>query len=391
VEKLNREKLNRLVDKSGASLISIYMPTHRMGRERQQDPIRFKNLLAEAEKRLLDRGIRRPEVVSQLECAHALRLDTDFWQHQSDGLAVFTSVDYLEYYRLPLQFAPLLVIADRLHLKPLLPLLSRNGHYYLLALSQKQVRLLEGSLFGVDELDLQEVPSSLREALRFDDPERQLQYHTGTNAAGAVTGRPAVFHGQGVSKDDGKIDLLRFFQKVNNGIMEMLAEEQAPLVLAGVDYLLPIYKEANQYPYLVEEGIEGNPDELDAAQLHLQAWKIVEPIFTADQRQALRRYQEMSSAESQVASNKLDKIIPAAFYGRVETLFVALGSQIWGEFEAGKGKLKLYQEYKPGSQDLLDLASIQTLNNSGQVYALQPGDMPDGAIIAAVFRYSYEG
>jgi hypothetical protein len=30
-------------------------------------------------------------------------------------------------------------------------------------------------------------------------------------------------------------------------------------VLAGVEYLLPIYREANTYPHLLAEGIHGNP------------------------------------------------------------------------------------------------------------------------------------
>jgi hypothetical protein len=41
-----------------------------------------------------------------------------------------------------------------------------------LALSQKQVGLLGGSLFNIDEIDLEDVPANLREVLWFDDPEK---------------------------------------------------------------------------------------------------------------------------------------------------------------------------------------------------------------------------
>ena len=52
MEVLTRDKLNQLLTKSGHNLISLYMPTHRVGRKIQQDPIRFKNLLSVAEGRL---------------------------------------------------------------------------------------------------------------------------------------------------------------------------------------------------------------------------------------------------------------------------------------------------------------------------------------------------
>lgn len=388
---ITKEMVKDLLEVSGQTLVSIYMPTHRVGREMQQDPIRLKNLLTKAEGELETSGLRKPEVEEFLSTVEALQLNQDFWQHQSDGLAIFLTRDDMRYYRLPIMFEELLVIADRFHIKPLLPLLSRNGHFYVLALSQNQVRLLEGSLFSVDEINLEDIPTSLREALRFDDPERQLQFHTGTSSSGSAGLRPSVFHGQGVSEEDTKTDLLRYFQKIDIGLMELIGDEKAPLVVAGVNYLLPIYQQANSYPYLIETSIVGNPDELSASDLHKHAWEIVKPIFSADQRQAIRRYQELSGSGSELASNSLKSIIPAAHYGRVNTLFVALGEQQWGSFDASKNTLEQHQEFHPGDQDLLDLAAMQTLINGGAVYALKPDTMPDEASLSAIFRYAYNG
>ena len=60
MEMITREELERLFNLSNTNLISLYMPTHRMGRETMQDPIRFKNLLNQAENRLEGMGLRRP-------------------------------------------------------------------------------------------------------------------------------------------------------------------------------------------------------------------------------------------------------------------------------------------------------------------------------------------
>ena len=173
--------------------------------------------------------------------------------------------------------------------------------------------------------------------------------------------------------------------------MEILNDEQAPLVLAGVDYLIPIYHQANSYPFLIEEAIEGNPDQLEARELHQLAWKIVEPVFVEDQRQALARYHELYGSGSNLATNRINTIIPAAHYGRIEILFTPLGVQNWGSFDAANNSLEQHQEFHPGDQDLLDLAAVQTLHNGGVVYALDPEEMPDSNPLAAILRYTYDG
>jgi hypothetical protein len=388
MEIINHKKITRLMQKSGQFLISLYMPTHRAGHEMQQDPIRFKNLLTNAGQHLSTKGLNELEVKSILRKAQMLQSDTKFWQHQCDGLALFTGEKFLDFFRLPIKFEELLILSNRLHLKPLLPLLSKNSHYYVLALSQNNVRLLEGSLFGIDEVDLEDIPTSIREALMFDDPEKQIQFHTGTNTPGSGAGRPAIFHGQGASVDDTKTDLLRYFQKIDDGLMQLIGDEQAPMVLAGVNYLLPIYQEANSYSNLANAAIEGNPDRLIPQDLHKQAWKIVEPIFQTEQHEELSRYQMLIGSQSQLASNNLEKIVSAAHYGRVETLFIALDTQLWGRFDAQKNSMEFHQAFNPGDQDLLDLAAVQTLLNGGAVFALEPEIMPNSESIAAIFRYS---
>jgi hypothetical protein len=386
---LSKSEIKELFEIGQEPCISIYMPTHRSGNRIQEDPIRLKNILNTAEEKLDDFGLSRPEAQELLKPAQDLvHVYRYFWQNQSDGLALFITTGYMKYYRLPISFKKLLVIADRFHLKPLLPLLSKNGHFYVLALSQNKIRLMEGSLSNIDEVELDDIPTSLREALLFDDPERQLQFHTGTSTPGNQGARPAIFHGQGAIEGDSKTDLLRYFQQVDNGLMEILAGEQSPLILVGVDYLLPIYRQANNYPNLAEESIKGNPDELNAVELHKQAWEIVEPIFGEEQREAIKRYQELSGSGSKLASSSLNKIIPAAFYGQVDTLFVALDIRLWGKFDPQKGIVEQHQEYEPGDHDLLDLAAMKTLLNGGTVYAVGLDKTPGKTPLAAIYRYS---
>lgn len=390
MEILNLGNLNHLLGKTGSPLISLYMPTHRVGREMQQDPIRFKNLLSEAEQLLSEQGLQPIELESILNQTQRLQQDAEFWQHLGDGLALFISKDFLEVYRLPYAIDPLLTISDRFHIKPLLPLLNKNGHFYVLALSQKNVRLLEGSIFSIDEIDLESAPTSLQEALSFDDPEKQLQYHTMATTPSGFGGHNAAFHGQGANEADSKTDLLRYFQKIDQGLMELIGAEKAPLVLAGVDYLLPIYRQANSYLHLVDEFISGNPDQIDAEDLHQQVWKIIEPIFTADRKQAIAHFKKLRGTGSKLASTRLETILQAAYYGLVETLFATLNDQLWGKVDFKNNTLEQHQDHQVGDQDLSDVAVANTLLNSGSVFTLESDKMPDEKPLAAIFRYTYE-
>jgi len=376
------DELKTLLEKPSGSCVSIYMPTHRMGTTTQQDPIRFKNLMRQAEELLVGGGMRGQAARDLLEQAKKLD-NSEFWQYQSDGLAIFISTNVFRYYCLPVNFEELVVVTDRFHFKPLLPLLTGDGKFYILALSQNDVRLLQGTRYSVSEVDLEDVPQSIAEALKYDDPEKQFQFHTGTSQVGGD--RAGMFHGQGAGNDEQKDRLLRYFRKVSGGLEELLKNQRSPLVLAGVDYLLPIYKEANNYPHLMEDGITGNPEELKAEELHSSAWEIMQPYFEQAEQEVVSRYQELAGTGQ--TANNIQEVVSAAYYQRIESLFVPVGVQQWGLFNPSTSEIQLHQEQESGDEDLMDFAAIHTVLNGGTVYAVEPEKVPGDAPLAAVFRY----
>ncbi len=381
---LNRADVRALMGERGNLCVSLYMPTHRAGTQTKQDPIRFKNLLKQAEDRLTDNGLRGKAAEKLLAPAQRLLEDDRFWQHQGDGLAVFASPSTFRYYRLPFEFTELVVVTDRLHIKPLLTLLSVDGRFYILAFSQKNVRLLQGTRQRVAEINLDSMPRSLADALGQEEREKQLQFHIST------PGSSPIFHGHGGGGADESIrkkDLLRYFKRIDKGLQEVVCAERAPLVLAGVDYLLPIYREANTCAELVKEGIVGSPDGLSAQELHDRAWALLEPHFQRAQDKAAAQYQEFAGTGR--ASHDVKTIVSSALHGRIDSLFVAVGIQQWGVLENG-GDVELHDVRQPGDQDLLDLAAVETLAHAGSVYAVDADSVPKpsaGSSVAAVFRY----
>ncbi len=381
---LTHSDLQMLIEERGDPAVTITMPTHRGSDRIQQDPIRLKNLLDEAEGKLAAWGLRGPEARSLLEPIRDLTVMEDFWRFSSDGMALFRTADAFHLYRLPLSMEAEVKVSDRYHLKHLMPLLSGDGHYYILALSQNEVRLLAGTRDQVEQVELEDVPASLAEALKYDDPERRLQWHTSTaRPSGSL--RPAVFHGHGA--DDARGDIRRYFLKVDAGLQAMLAGERAPMVLAAVDYLIPIYREASGYPHVLEDGVTGNPEELSPRELHERAWRIVAPLFERERREAEARFSQLHGQGSDLASTDVAEVVRAAYAGRVEAIFVAVDEHHWGRFDPSSLAVEQHDEERVGDDDLLDLAAVRTYLNGGAVYAVDPAQVPGGGAVAAIMRY----
>ena len=383
---LNPAALKSLIAQQGKWCVSLYMPTHRAGQEQQQDPIRLKNLLAEAEANLLANGVRRPEVQKLMHPAEELLWDRDFWQHQGDGLAIFLTDQFHKVYRLPVEFEELIHTGNSFHIKPLLPCLGRGIKFYVLAVSMNNARLFEGNADTMSEIEL-DFPTSMESALWMDDPEKYLNMHSGSISMGQGKGGAGVFHGHDPADED-KTNILRFFQSVNQGLNDLLDEKNIPMVLAGVDYLLPIFREASSYQNLLEDEITGNPDRETLKELHTKAWQIVRPIFEESQKKAFEKYEQLSGQKSDLATSDIKTAVKAAVFGQVETIFVPLEMQKWGRYDAENNKVIVQNQPEPENEDLYDFAATQTLLNSGQVFAVPPEQMPGGGEIAVILRYA---
>ena len=387
MDTLKRTDLQQLTESNGDWHVSIYMPTNPVGQERSQDPIRLKNLLSEAAKKLLDYEVRRPTVEELLRLAEELLVNKEFWQSQGSGLAVFLSKEISKIYRLSAGFDELAVVGKNFHVQPILPLFSGNGNFYILTLSQNQTRLFLASRDNLTEVELIDTPASMAEALQMDDLQKNVGFQTSTEGSGTGRERAAVHYGQGEVNDKKEL-LRRYFQQLDDGILSVVENSTIPMVIAGVDYLLPIFRETTSYKNVVEEGIVGSQDRQDLTELHAEAWKLVEPVFLDNQQKAIDRFLEFHGQQNGLATNDLDEAVKAAIGGRVETLMVPLGVQKWGRYDPTSDSVLFDPEPTPENEDMINYAAAQTILNSGNVYAVPADQLPGGGDVAAILRFA---
>jgi len=379
---ISRDELKSLITKQEGYCISLFMPTYRAGVESQQNQIRLRNLSRKAEEKLLAGGCRPQEAKLLLEPVYGLIGNVNFWKQQSDALAVFISSGLFRYYCLSTNFDELIVVADRFHINPLLQLLSRDTRFHILALSQNEIHVFEGTKENIREIEISTIPKSLSETLQYDETMKQIRFHRGTPRGGE---RASMMSGHGADMEDGKENILKYFRQVDRGLRDFLRDERTPLVLAGVDYLFPIYKEANTYSYLMDDGITGNPKGMRLEQLHRQAWPIVNPHFQKDETDAIAQYRQSSGTG--LTSRDIKEIVPAAYHGRVGLLFMRQEHRQWGSFNSATDAVNLHDTMQVDSEGLPDLAAVQTFLNGGTVFVLPPEKMPDEVPMAALFRY----
>ncbi len=363
--------------------ISLFMPTHRFGGGVEVDRLRWKNLVAGVETRLLEQ-MRRPDVEALLAPARQLQDDAMAWQHMSDGLAMFLRPGWERSFRVPAPMPELATIGDRLVIGPMLRLASGDEHFLLLALSQREIRLMEGGRTGVENIELGEIPTSLADVVEAPEPRSDSMARP---AAAAGRGGPAVFYGHTSAGEDVKYEaVMRFLRQVSSGLHDVLAGRTEPLILVGLERLVNNYREINSYGHLLGDAVEHNPDHLSAEELHKLAWPLIEADLRRHRTEVIERFHELGGTGR--ASDDLNEISEAAATGRVETLLVGSDPWCWEAVAVDSGRpiVQLGADERYADCERIDAAAIATLHNSGRVYATSQ-DLSPNSGVAAIYRY----
>lgn len=403
---LNKEKFEQLAEIHDPHCVSIFIPTHRAGQEVKEglDQRGLKNQIKEAKKQLASYKMNNKDIDEYLKPVEDLLNDQGFWNYQSDGLAVFLSKKSFDYFTLPVTFEAFTYVDDHFYLKPLVPVLDQDRKYYLLALSLQEVRLFEAYPYELIEKDVEGLlPERLEDVVGYDYRQKHQEFREGQTTfnkgmfksrGGTVSSNDSassdqgktMFHGHGAGKDDKKDEILKFFRAVNEGVMEELHDKKAPLILASVDYLIPIYKEANDYKYLHDEHITGNPEYADLMVLHEKAMDLLQEHLNSEKNKKKEIFEQALSNKK--ASYDEREIVPAAINGRIDTLFIRNRESLWGVFDKKTNAIKTDDQETMNNSDLLNIAAIQTILHNGNVYLTDTEEMPESTSkLNAILRF----
>jgi hypothetical protein len=362
--------------------LSLYQPTHRRHPENRQDPIRFRNLIKEMEQSLRQKYPAR-EIQPLLQPFQSLSEDREFWNCTLDGLAVLSAAGISRVYRLQRPVLEIVVVADSFHTKPLMRIFQSADRYQVLALSRRDIKLYEGNRDALDVVELAGgVPATIVEALGAELTEP----HQTVASYGTGAGGPAMHHGHGSRKDEIDVDAERFFRVVDRAILEHHSRDSGlPLILAALPEHHALFRQVSHNPFLVDSGIEVNPDALPADTFRERAWKVVEPKYLA---RLAALVEEFGAAKAQqLGAEDIAQIAEAAVAGRVANLLIEAERQIPGRIDTATGRIELNDLDHPEIDDLLDDLGELVLSKGGRIVVVPAERMPTQTGIAATYRY----
>ena len=266
-----------------------------------------------------------------------------------DGLALFISENFFKFYKLDKSFKPMSVVQDYFFLTPLASLIERYPDYYVLTISQNDVDIFKGSYGSLSRISTKKVPENIAEARN------------------APKGAP-IYHGHGAVKESYKNRLTRYARTVNRDLNEEVTDRNLPLVVVTTSFFYYIYREVNTYPNLLDDFIEGSPENMTILELEDESWEIVRSIFTREIQEDIRKYRDM--LHTRKALKNIKEIVTSSYQARLEALFVEPDEKVWGNFFEDDNRVTVSSEREPDDEELLNLSLINTLRNGGKVYSL---------------------
>jgi hypothetical protein len=384
ISTMSREEFQKLDQTPGDVLFSFYMPTHSSGVEvnEQHDKIHFKAEVQRLATLLENDNQKSAAKEILLKTTEELISNDQFWRNQAEGLAVFITDNFIRVLKLP--YAPMQHSGynKRFFLRPLLPLVMNKEYFFILLLSKKQAKIFRADQYTISPVEIPELPDGIEDVVHFEEKDGEGLFRTGSSGAGGG----ANFHGLGESGPDHKENIAMYMKEVDRTLHQfLLGNESAPLVLAGVEYLLSIFRKVSVYGHIWDGQIEGNVEYKDTATLHKAGLETVESYFTGTLTDAIETY-GVKSDTSKVSIQPAE-IIQAAHYSRVSKLFVEEGLEIWGTFDEKNNTIVMHNQRMEDDESLVDRAIVNTIGHGGEAFILPQDKMPAPSSIAAVMRF----
>ncbi|KAB3536037.1 hypothetical protein F8154_04555 [Alkaliphilus pronyensis] len=344
---LTKDLLTSLIKENyNEKCVSIFIPTAQVGKEASVGSISLKNLLDIAKIELQKDGFSSKKAHQFLRSAYDLVDNSMFWSYQKEGLWIFITSEEIDYYRLPIGFKQLVILSKGLYIQPLLKFFVADTDFYILALSQQKIRLIHCTKYSSKEIN--------------NDINNKWE---------------SVYQSNGIDCEDSKKGICKFLQHVSSSLLKYIDVKDAPIILAGVDYILSIFKELQPQINIHKKVILGNSDDLSVDELHGKGLELLEAYFNKPIHKAQEEYKHKS--ESKQVCNCIEKAISSAYNGRIKTLLVTAGVRQWGTYKPYSNDIILYEDRKPNSIDLINFAATHTFLNGGKVYEVNHGKALD--------------
>ncbi|MFJ3334589.1 chemotaxis protein [Streptomyces sp. NPDC086766] len=345
--------------------VSVLTPTHRREPDNTQDPVRLRNVVAEAKKQLeADPAIsreRRTDVVRQLDQALA-EVDLAFAE---DGLVIFAAPGEHQVWSLARTVPERVVLSDTFLTRNLVSAQTAERPFWVLSVSADRVTLWSGGSGRVTEERIGGFPLTRDLAENFD-AERQEQ----------IGDAPSVFRDQRTRQ---------FLREADGALGALLREHPRPVYVTGEQEALTVLDEvgsaARDAVHVPHGGL--------AHGSHEAVWRAIRPVQEAEARDsaaAVARELESARGRKEFAAG-VDELWQNAREGRVRLLAVEEDFQVRVRDDMGDHLVPADSGDPKAREDIVDEIVEQCLETGAEVRFVPDGTLADAQGIAGVLRY----
>lgn len=383
MRQISIELFTELLATHESPCVTLYLPTHRKHPDNTQDAIHFRNSLRELESLLAEKH-DESQVRAMLKPFNQLVGDLEFWNHRTDGLAIFCSPGKFEIVELQRPVEELLVVADSFHTKPLIRVLQSANRYQVLCLSRHEAQLYEGNRDALEPVELTNVTATISDVVtsgRSPSTQTVGSYGKRSGEGGTVT------HDGHEPKTNAKeADVLKFFRAVDRGVLEHHSRPTGlPLMLVALPESQTQLRRLSDNPFLLADGIKVDPDSLSVDELRKQAWNAIEPFYLTRLHELKEKFGDAQAR--QTGSGDLSDAAKAAASDKVATLLVEADRVIPGVVDRTTGAIHPAGPATSHVDDMLDDLAELVVAQGGEVIVVPKERMPTESGLAAIYRY----
>lgn len=372
--------------RSSSLAVSLYLGLDPSQRDQRLPANAAQQALSQADAALQRRKLGRGEREAVLERLRAALKPINPREHRDPGVAVFMADDEIRVVPLPETVESTAMVGRHLCIRPLLRMLGPE-FFNILTVSAQGARLLE-----CDRRHCQErTPDSFRHSLDDEEKITEVDIDAQQNPAGRTrAGAPGGVvpgHSYEAVPEIRKTLLINHLRRLASAVEGALKEDRRPLVLVADPENGGHFRKLVRLPQLVEAGVSAIPDALSNEDLISRARAVVGAPYDAAVAEVLDRVNaRLGTAESTVAI-RLEEIVAAAHEGRVDSVVVAAGETVWGQFDDASRTVHAHGTPDAQDEELLNDVVVETLAKGGRAFALSRDKLPRQALAVATLRY----
>ncbi|WP_045079969.1 AOC03_06830 family ribosome hibernation factor [Aequorivita vladivostokensis] len=353
--------LKKLKNIYSENCITIILNTHRTKPGYLKDELTLKNLIKEAEDRLMaDTSKRDATALADRLKTLAAQIDHS---HNLESLLLFVNHDIAEFTRLLIPVTDRVIIDNTFATRDLVRAMHIEANYYVLVLSQDKVRLIE----AMNDKVVKEFGSPF--------PMQNTQFDNINTMEPVVSSRQRNL-------------IAEFFNRVDKEVNAIRNQNPLPVLICTVGENYPEYlKIADQKDSIFDIFLNNNRIADKAQAIVSDAWKIMEAHIK--ERNTERKSELLKAVTHNKFLSDTNEIFKAINEGRIQTLFVEKG--LFQPAVLENGKIRYVSVAERNDKDVIDNIYDEmiemNMDFAGDVVFLPKGELAKFNGFGAITRY----